>query len=245
MQSTLPLRDRPTHGGHRDNSGRKPSGERAGVSHHGRPQVSARTPVHATLRVLDHVWNLRSRRSFDVIEAAIAGMARFRDFRVVHFGVEGNHLHFIVEADHNRALSEGMQGLTIRLAKGLNRMMGSRGRVFADRYHAHVLKTPAEVRNAIAYVLLNHRSHAARRGERVGRGAPDPYSSACTFDGWKDIRVWTTAPRITSPPSSWLLAKGWRLRGLIRIGETPAVRGTDPSPGTGPRLTGAPRVDSA
>jgi REP element-mobilizing transposase RayT len=185
--------------------------------------------VHATLRVLDHVWNLRSRRSFSVIEAAIAGMSRFRDFRVVHFGVEGNHLHFIVEADHNRALSEGMQGLTIRLAKGLNRMMGARGRVFADRYHAHVLKTPAEVRNAIAYVLLNHRSHAARRGEGVGRGAPDPYSSAFTFDGWKDLRPWTTAPPVTSPPRSWLLAKGWRLRGLIRIGETPALRARQPA----------------
>lgn len=139
MQRSLPLRGRPTHGSRRDNAGRKPSGERAGVSHHGRAQMSARTPVHTTLRVLDHVWNLRSRRSFEVIETAIAGMARFRDFRVVHFGVQGNHLHFIVEADHNRALSEGMQGLTIRLAKGLNRMMGSRGRVFADRYHAHVL----------------------------------------------------------------------------------------------------------
>jgi hypothetical protein len=84
--------------------------------------------------------NLRSRRSFSVIEAAIAGVIPFRDFRVVHFGVEGTHLHLIVEADHNRALAAGMQGLTIRLAKGLNRLMGTRGRVFADRYHAHVTR---------------------------------------------------------------------------------------------------------
>jgi REP element-mobilizing transposase RayT len=227
-QQLLPLPESVGHGGRRENAGRKPVRERAGVSHHGRPAVSSRTPVHVTLRVLDHVWNLRSRRSFSVIEAAIAGVVPFRDFRVVHFGVEGNHLHLIVEADHNRALAEGMQGLTIRLAKGLNRLMGRRGRVFADRYHAHVLKTPAEVRNAIAYVLLNHRSHAARRGEAVGRGAPDRYSSAFTFDGWKDIHVTTTERRVTSPATSWLLTTGWRLRGLIRVGETPALREARP-----------------
>jgi hypothetical protein len=158
-----------------------------------------------------------------VIERALVGAKSWREFRVVHFSVQGDHLHFIVEADNNRALSEGMQGLSVRLAKGLNRMMGRHGKVFADRFHAHVLETPAEARAALAYVLLNHRSHRARGGERVGRGVTDPFSSAATFDGWKNGPS-GEPPTVTSAPRTWLLGAGWRRRGLISLDETPAHR---------------------
>lgn len=210
------------HGGRRPGAGRKPTGARAGVSHHGRPEVTAATPVHVTLRLLPHVWNLRSRRSLRVAEAALAGIRERAAFRVVHFSLQGNHLHLIVEADGAAALSAGMQGLTIRLAKGLNRMMGRRGRVFADRYHAHVLRTPAEVRHALAYVLLNHRSHRARAGELAARGTVDPYSSGACFEGWREAVARADAPGVTSRPRTWLLATGWRRRGLLSVDEVPA-----------------------
>ncbi len=219
-QLGLSLKQPPTHGGARAGSGPKPKRERAGVSHHGRPEVGRQTPVHATLRVLPHVWNLRSARSLAVIERGLTGARAWRELRVVHFSVEGNHLHFIVEADENRALSEGMQGLAVRLAKGLNRMMGRHGKVFADRFHAHVLATPAEVRNALAYVLLNHRSHM----NRLGAPAPsrlDRFSSAATLDGWRAIHP--EPPRVTSPPATWLLRSGWKRRGLLSPAETPGV----------------------
>src|SRR6266568_4969813 len=85
-----------------------------------------------------------------------------------------------------------------RIAIGLNRMMGRRGPVFADRYHAHVLRTPSEVRNAVAYVLGNFASHARRRGEPLEPGWVDPYSSAAPHgpDG---------LPPPVSEPRSWLL----------------------------------------
>jgi REP element-mobilizing transposase RayT len=213
------------HGGRRKGAGRKPSGARAGVSHHGRPAVTRHTPVHVTLRVLPHVWNLRSQRSLRVIESALAAAKARTTFRVVHFTLLGDHLHFIVEADGADALSTGMQGLTIRLAKGLNRMMGRRGKVFADRFHAHVLTSPSQVRNALAYVLLNHRSHRARAGEKVAAGAPDPFSSGRWFDGWKG-RAPPDEPAVavTSRPCTWLLSAGWRRRGLISVDEVPAMR---------------------
>jgi hypothetical protein len=124
---------------------------------------------------------------------------------VVDFSTLGDHLHLIVEADDNRALSEGMQGLSVRLAKRLNKLMARHGRVFADRFHAHVLRTPAEVRNALAYVLLNHRSHRARSGERVGPGALDRFSSAASFDGWCEPIAqprFRQAGNVPRPPSS-------------------------------------------
>jgi len=88
-----------------------------------------------------------------------------------------HHIHFIVEAPDQLALTRAMKGLEVRMARALNRVMRRRGQVFADRYHAHLLRTPREARNACDYVLSNWRVHAEREGRLVPRGA-DPYSSA-------------------------------------------------------------------
>jgi REP element-mobilizing transposase RayT len=135
-------------------------------------------PLHVTLRMAPHVYNLRSRRSFRVIAAALrVGADRF-GVRIIQFSVQGNHIHLVVEAPDRRALARAIQGLSIRIAKGLNRMMGRTGRVLGDRYHARVLRTPTEVRRAVHYVVENARKHAAQRGESYGPGYVDPYSSA-------------------------------------------------------------------
>ncbi|HET9752248.1 MAG TPA: hypothetical protein VFP52_04785 [Myxococcales bacterium] len=127
--------------------------------------------VHVTMRVALHVWNLRSRRCFRLIEIALADARGRFGLRVVEFSVLGNHLHLVVEADSSAALSRGMQGLSIRIAKALNRLMRRRGSVFADHYHPRILRSPTELVGAIAYVLGNAQHH-------YGISGPDPYSSA-------------------------------------------------------------------
>lgn len=166
-----------TWGGRRAGAGRKPALDHARRAHVRRETVRAYQPVHVTLRLADHVWNLRSQRVFRIMDAALRGIRWRPDFRVVHFSIQGNHLHLIVEAGGAGALANGMRALGIRLARRLNAMMGRSGRVFADRYHAHVLRTPAEVKNAVRYALGNFASHAQRRGEHVSRGWVDPFSS--------------------------------------------------------------------
>jgi len=96
----------------------------------------------------------------------------------VHFSVQGNHLHLIAEASDERGLSGAMQGLTIRLAKSLNHVMSRRGPVFADRYHAHILRSPRETRAAVAYVVGNFARHRAKQERPVRAGFVDPFSSA-------------------------------------------------------------------
>jgi REP element-mobilizing transposase RayT len=168
-----------TWGGKRTGAGRKSTRERAAIPHTARDEVRRYHPVHVSLRVAEHVWNLRSERSYRIIDAALRATLRRPDFRVVHFSVQGNHLHLIVEADGTRTFALGVRALSIRLARRLNGMMGRSGAVFMDRYHAHVLRTPAEVRNAVRYVLGNFESHAARRGEpKSTKGWVDPFSSA-------------------------------------------------------------------
>ena len=201
-QQALPL---PFRGGKRRGAGRRPAGERAGLPHVAREAIRTGEPVHVTLRVADHVWNLRSERSFRVIHAAITGVRSVAGFRVIHFSVQGNHLHLIVEADGAGSLASGMRGLSIRLARGLNRMMGRKGPVLEDRYHAHVLRTPTEVRNALRYVLGNFESHAERRGEpRSTKGWVDPFSSAAARAPREAQRSLFLEPA-TSGAEGWLL----------------------------------------
>jgi hypothetical protein len=129
-------------------------------------------------------------------------------FRVVHFSILGNHLHLIVEADGTRAFALGVRALSIRIARGLNAMMGRKGPVFADRYHARVLRTPAEVRNAVRYVLGNFESHAERRGEpRSTKGWVDPFSSAAGTAPLLERQMELFVEPATTPARSWLLGR--------------------------------------
>lgn len=205
----------PTWGGKRKGAGRRPSGRRAGVSHRARPRVSPARPAHVTLKVRRDVPNLRAQRSMQVLRAAFAKGKERAGFRLVHFSVQYDHIHLIVEADDKGALSRGVQGLNIRIAKALNRELARRGKVFADRYHARELATPREVKNAVAYVLLNARHHRAAELERL-RGL-DPCSSADAFDGWRAgaQRDGEGSEGCVVGARSWLLKRGWRRHGLI------------------------------
>jgi len=126
--------------------------------------------VHATWRMRPGLWGLRSRRCFTALARAFWGGCDRFGFRLVHYSVQGNHLHLLVEAQDQRALSRGMKGLGVRIARGLNRVMRRRGSVLDERYHGHVLRTPTEVRRARNYLLQNAHRHYGL----VGR---DPYAS--------------------------------------------------------------------
>jgi REP element-mobilizing transposase RayT len=194
-QLALPIKDRPRHGGARPGAGRKPKGRRPLVSHLARPRFDNITPVHVTLRVRDDIPNLRSSRRFiKVRECFAAARARF-GLRLVEFSVLGNHLHLIVEADDSGSLSSGMQGLSIRVAKAINRMLARSGRVFADHYHSRLLKTPTELTRAIRYVVENAKHHYRDDGA-------DFFSSRGRGGLFALVR-----------PMGWLLRVGWSRAG--------------------------------
>jgi hypothetical protein len=134
----------------------------------------------------------------------------------------------IVEAGSARDLACGLKAIAARFARGVNRVFRRTGRVLADRSHVHVLKTPREVRNAIAYVLLNARRHLAKRGRTIPATARiDPASSGRWFSGWR-----TGAPEVLDRPAvatarTWLMNVGWRRRGLIDPSEVPGGGGSE------------------
>jgi REP element-mobilizing transposase RayT len=194
----------------------------AGVPHLPRA-FGARFPLHVRVRMRPHVWQLRSRRCFTIIEQAFFKAAARADARIAQFSVQHNHVHMVVEADDVRALARALQGLCIRVAKRLNGLMGRRGAVFADRYHSRPLRTPTEVRRAIVYVLCNGRKHLPQVGHRLPSGWIDPeYSSGAWFRGWSRPPLPQYGPSPIAAPTTWLLTSGWeKAGGRIGPDETP------------------------
>lgn len=99
-----------------------------------------------------------------------------------------------------------------------------RNKVFHGRYHLHVLRTPAETKNALKYVLLNHSQHW-NSIDHI-----DAYSSGHKFEHWPKllgrrfaglIQVEADSNRKLgqinlktyldgiSPAQSWLARSGW------------------------------------
>jgi hypothetical protein len=136
------------------------------------------------------------------------------------------------------ALGKGVRALSISAAHRLNAAIGEergagrrRGRVFTDRYHAEVIRSPKQCRNELAYVLNNWRRH----GEDVAarRTKVDPYSSGVAFAGWAGREgvpfFWPRGyePLPVSYPATWLLSQGWRRGGEIAVDERPGPRPVD------------------
>ena len=160
-------------------------------------------------------------------------------FRVLQFSVQSDHVHLLIEAADRRALSRGMQGLAIRLARRVNSLLRRKGPFWGDRYHARALTTPREVRNAIVYVLQNFKKHQVRADDPL-----DEYSSAHWFDGWvpragpyvrelgalhaqrhRRTRGEAEVTCPVRPARTWLGSVGWRMHGCLQPSERPRAPG--------------------
>jgi hypothetical protein len=90
------------------------------------------------------IESLRDKRAVREIERSFARGCDRPGFRLVHYSLQGNHAHLIVEADDRDALGRGMKAIGSRLARAVNRVTEHAGRVLAERYHHHELATPKE-----------------------------------------------------------------------------------------------------
>ena len=218
----------------RKKGGRPPSGDRPGVSHAARPEVSAKTPLHVTLTTVPEVGRLRTPTIRKTVQRALncsVGWSRQRGrMRICHLSIQGNHIHLLVEAENKQALSRGMQGFKISCAKQINALLRDRdgrprrGRVFADRYHVRALTSPLEVHRALRYVFNNFRHHGAAEA----RQRLDPYASGHLFRGWRDhdsptLPLGGASHLLVWLPQTWLLSAGWQRHGPLDPWEAPGA----------------------
>jgi REP element-mobilizing transposase RayT len=122
--------------------------------------VSPQFPVFVTVKLLPSLPKLQQPRERDTLLAAFEA-ARLRAgrsgkaFRLTHFAIRNDQMHFLIEAEDREALSRGMQGLLTRIAIALNRLWQRRGTIFADRYYDRVLTSPRSVQQALRHVLTH------------------------------------------------------------------------------------------
>jgi REP element-mobilizing transposase RayT len=197
------------------------------VHHVRRPPVPRQCPSHVTLRVRSGTPGLRSRPFLRQLRPSLRKACERGDFRVVHYSVQRNDLHLLVESAGREALGRGMKAISARVARAAQRAFGLSGPVLHGRYHLRVLRTPREVRSALSYVLLNARKHWR---ERHGSAPPvllDAASSGRWFDGWRRAPASREPPSKApeppevAPPRTWLLTLGWRRHGLVDPAEVP------------------------
>jgi hypothetical protein len=172
-----------------------------------------------TIRIVRGLPNLRRRDLTKAIGESLRKGKQKAGFRVVHFSIQANHIHLIVEATGRLMLWRGMTGIGVRIARAVNGVLGRKGRVVADRYHSHALARPREVRNAIVYVLTKFKHHGG------GRHRFDPCSSALWFGGWTERPPPPPTPAPVAEPRTWLLGVGWRRHGKIAPEEAPIEPG--------------------
>lgn len=188
------------HGGHRKNSGRKRIHSK-GVAHRTRETVRPYTPLHINFKFKTQI---KKKSSLRILKRALFN-ARRKGLRIVHFSMQSNHIHLIVEAANNNILTSGMRALTVTFAKGLKK-----GKVQIERYHLHVLKTKREVKHAVYYVMFNQHKH-----EKGAYMVIDEFTSAISalnlvkeYAKWLKITIRLLGPIVieTDRPLCWLLS---------------------------------------
>src|SRR5262245_46758293 len=154
----------------------------AAKMHRVRAPIVPRHPVHLVVK-LAPPRALRFQAANRQVRGVLRALAATRPhFRITAYSLLNDHLHFIVEGDTHAAFVSGARSLAIRLARRLNPVLGRKGRLVSEVYFRRELRTPAEVRNALRYVLLNHRGHLARTFSSGSHPVLDPFSSAGWFD---------------------------------------------------------------
>ena len=94
-------------------------------THRKRAKISRHTPSHVNMK---YNASIRNKEFLRILKRAILNSRR-KGLRILHYSVQSNHIHFIIEADNNKLLERGMRSLTVTMVKGINR-----GKVQLQRY---------------------------------------------------------------------------------------------------------------
>jgi len=213
-------------GGRRSGTGR-PRMVHSRVAHRSRRPFGAAIQAHVTVRLHRGLPSLRSKRLVRELRRSLRAVReREGEFRVLHYALQRDHAHLIVEASDRGALASGMKAVGARLARAVNRVFERSGPVLDGRYHLRPLRTPREVRRALAYVLLNVRHHWWRRCGAVPPPRIDAASSGRWFVGWSALPPGHEAcgEAEVSSARTWLVRVGWQRHGLIDPREIPGSR---------------------
>jgi len=195
---------------------------RAACPHAARPALASRYPVHVVLKLDPSLPNLRGRQPVRVIERCLRTGKERRAFVWCTFRSSRITCNLIVEALGAKALSAGIKGLSVRLARRLNTLLGRKGRVMIERYFG-----PSCARRrrsaGVCATCCSIGGGMTRSAGGLGTGAGRSLFVRSLLRRLARGRATPPPPeeRCVSPPRLWLLTTGWRSRGLISVDAVP------------------------
>jgi REP element-mobilizing transposase RayT len=129
-----------------------------GIRHTKREMIKKDTVLHLTLKIEKNKANLKNKSILKALQHSIK-KARSLGLKVIHYTLEYDHVHLLIEASDKISLGKGMQSLGISFSKGINKIKKQTGKVFKTRYHFRKLNSPREIKNALNYILGNGIKH--------------------------------------------------------------------------------------
>lgn len=141
-----------------------------GIRHIAREIIKKKTALHLTIKVRANKADIKSKVVLKALHHAIK-RARLKNLKIIHYTLEYNHVHLLVEASGNQVLHAGMQALGISLSKAINRIKYCSGGVYKHRYHLRKINSLRDYKNVLNYILSNGIKH------KRTSSALDPYNS--------------------------------------------------------------------
>lgn len=136
----------------------RPAKHDKGIRHTERELLKKLSSLHLTIKIERNKAGLKNKTVLAVLHKAIKN-ARKIGLGIIHYTLEYDHIHLLVEARDNETLGKGMQSFGICFSKGINKYKAVQGQVYKTRYHLRVLKTLKEIKNVLNYVFGNAVKH--------------------------------------------------------------------------------------
>ena len=136
----------------------RPAIHDVGIRHVKRFRLKKASSLHLTIKVRENKADIQSKRILKALHHAIK-RARLKGLKVVHYTLEYNHVHLLVESVDNKTLHKGMQAFGITIAKAINKIKRSKGAVYKNRYHLRLISSPRQLKNVLHYIFNNGVKH--------------------------------------------------------------------------------------
>jgi REP element-mobilizing transposase RayT len=133
-----------------------------GIRHRERPKLSKLSSLHLTIKIKRIKADLKNKSILIILKRAIMN-ARIKGLRVIHYSLEYDHVHLLIEAHDNDILGRGMQSLGVTLVRGINKIKKLKGVVYKHRYHFRKINSSRELKIVMNYIFHNGVKHGTSK----------------------------------------------------------------------------------
>lgn len=141
-----------------------------GIRHTSRPLLKKTSSLHLTVKVKKIKAEIKNKVVLQILKRAILN-ARRRGLKVVHYSLEYDHVHLLIEADNNYILGKGMQAFGVTFSKAINKLKQLKGGVYKHRYHFRQISSARQFKNVMNYIFRNGVKH------KTAKHIVNPYNS--------------------------------------------------------------------